>query len=125
VVAGDCDDEGTLFALSQLNITTSGQAMGWIRDNYLSEGTDQELSRLAELYPADPTQGSPFGTGYLNQLSPQFKRLAALQGDLVFQAPRRFFMGRVAETQPVWGFNYKRGKTTAWFGAFHGSELET
>ncbi len=124
VVTGDCDDEGTLFSLSQLNITTSGQAMGWVRDNYLPEVIDQELSRLAELYPADPVQGSPFGTGYFNQLSPQFKRLAALQGDLVFQAPRRFFLEQLAKTQPVWSFNYKRGKTTAWFGAFHGSELE-
>ena len=57
------------------------------------------------LYPSDPTQGSPFDTGADNALSPQYKRLAALQGDLAFQAPRRFFMRARADAhQRTWAF---------------------
>lgn len=36
--------------------------------------------------------------------SPQFKRLAAFQGDLVFQAPRRFFMQAMSRTQKTYAF---------------------
>ena len=57
-----------------------------------------------EAYPADLTQGSPFGTGILNALTPQSKRLAAMQGDLVFQGPRRFFLNATAAKQPTWSF---------------------
>ena len=56
------------------------------------------------LYPNDPAQGSPFGTGDENQLSPQYKRMSAIQGDLVFQAPRRFFLTQCASMQDPWTF---------------------
>ena len=57
------------------------------------------------LYPSDPAQGSPFDTGVDNALSPQYKRLAALQGDLAFQAPRRFFLRARADAhQRIWAF---------------------
>ena len=47
---------------------------------YYSPGaTDEEIAALLAAYPADVTQGSPFDTGILNAITPQFKRLAALQ----------------------------------------------
>jgi acetylcholinesterase len=55
-------------------------------------------------YPQDPTQGSPYDTGTLNELSPQFKRIAALQGDVIFQAPRRFFLEQRSGSQNTWAF---------------------
>ncbi|KAJ7099147.1 Alpha/Beta hydrolase protein, partial [Mycena epipterygia] len=71
ILAGDADDEGTLFALSNLNITTDG-----------------EFIEIAELYPQDPTQGSPFGTGLANQLiNPEFKGIAAFEGDFFLDWP--------------------------------------
>lgn len=99
----DCDDEGTLFALSDLNITsvllsarphegipltnctysTEADLRKYITTFYMPHATSAELDELMQLYPQDPTQGSPFGTGDFNELSPQFKRLAALLGDLV------------------------------------------
>ena len=66
--------------------------------------TDAQVTKIAELYPSDITQGSPFGTGKFNALTPQFKRLAAFQGDLVFQAPRRWFLQNTADKQDVWFF---------------------
>ena len=74
--------------------------------NYLPEANanDPRIAELFKLYPSDPTQGSPFDTGYLNTLSLQYKRLAAIQGDLVFQAPRRFFLQNRADKQKTWAF---------------------
>lgn len=62
------------------------------------------ITQLMTYYPSDPTQGSPFDTGYLNALTPQFKRIAAIQGDMVFQAPRRFFLQNRSGKQPIWTY---------------------
>ena len=43
-------------------------------------------------------------TGDRNQLSPQFKRIAALLGDMVFAAATRFFARSRSEKQPVYVF---------------------
>ena len=61
-------------------------------------------SALTCFHLADPTQGSPFNTGERNQLSPQFKRLAALIGDMAFTAPRRYFSQSRSDKQPVYVF---------------------
>ncbi|KAH9057406.1 hypothetical protein EDB87DRAFT_1686390 [Lactarius vividus] len=60
--------------------------------------------------PDDQRAGSPFDTGYKNVFSPQFKRIAALQGDFVFHGPRRLLLQNVAGRQKSWGFIHKRGK---------------
>jgi len=123
LISGDCDDEGTLFTISQLNLTTSDEALAFIQSNYIPTATDAQITKLGELYPSDPAAGSPFDTGTQNQLSPQFKRLAAIQGDLVFQAPRRFFLRTASKTQDVWSFLWKRAKATPSFGSFHSSDI--
>ena len=66
--------------------------------------TDAEYQTIAQAYPSDVTQGSPFGTGALNVLTPEFKRLAAFDGDLVFQAPRRLFLNQLSGRQKTWSF---------------------
>ena len=52
----------------------------------------------------DVTQGAPYGTGTLNALTPQFKRIASIQGDITFQGPRRFFLEHLAHEQNAWSF---------------------
>ncbi|KIP02704.1 hypothetical protein PHLGIDRAFT_32096 [Phlebiopsis gigantea 11061_1 CR5-6] len=122
-VTGDCDDEGTLFSLSLLNISTEAELRSYLTEFYLPNATAAELDQVLALYPQDPTQGSPFDTGLLNVLSPQFKRLAALQGDLVFQAPRRFFLSHRSGKQNTWSFLNKRLKSTPGVGSAHGTDL--
>ncbi|THH21400.1 hypothetical protein EW146_g169 [Bondarzewia mesenterica] len=122
-ITGDCDDEGTLFTLSLTNITTDQEARDYLSSNYMPNATDQQIDRLLELYPSDPAAGSPFDTGDANAVTPQFKRLAAVQGDLVFQAPRRFFLDQRSLKQNTWSFLFKRGKSTPILGSFHGSDL--
>ena len=77
----------------------------YMRSNYINGATDDDVGNLFDsLYPDDPSQGSPFGTGMNYSVPSQYKRLAAIQGDLVFQAPRRFFVEQTYDKQPTWCF---------------------
>ncbi|KAI0763529.1 carotenoid ester lipase precursor [Trametes elegans] len=122
-VTGDCDDEGTLFSLSTLNITTEDHLRDYILSNYLPQASNDEVNQILKLYPADIVQGSPFNTGILNALTPQFKRLAAMQGDLVFQAPRRFLLQHRSGQQDTWSFLNKRLKGLPALGAAHATDI--
>ncbi|KAJ7034448.1 carotenoid ester lipase precursor [Mycena alexandri] len=122
-MTGDADDEGTLFSLSNTNITTDEEFVGYVHSNYLPRSTPAQIAQIATLYPDDPTQGSPFGSGLANQFTPQFKRLAALQGDYLFIGTRRFFLEHASKTQNTWSWLSKRGKSTPIVGASHGSDV--
>lgn len=96
--------------------------MEYMQSNYLSSAPAEIVNQLATYYPSgmqktnlsiilmtnrsvvDIIDGSPFNTGILNAISPQFKRLAAIQGDLLFQGPRRFFAQQRADKQKVWSY---------------------
>lgn len=85
---------------------TDAEVINYIKTVFFPGVTDAQLSQLAMLYPSDITQGSPFDTGILNALTPQFKRIASFQGDGVFQAPRRWLLQNVIPTNPnVWAFS--------------------
>jgi acetylcholinesterase len=62
------------------------------------------MDKLLRLYPKNVTQGSPYDTGTQNALTPQFKRIASILGDLVFQATRRFFLNNSSGKQNTWSF---------------------
>ncbi|PPQ76538.1 hypothetical protein CVT26_013237 [Gymnopilus dilepis] len=123
-VTGDCDDEGTVFALASTSVTTNAGFLDYVQSNFFKGNLPQaELNALAAAYPSDPTQGSPFNTGTANAITPEFKRIAALLGDLGFQSPRRFFLRTASKTQPTWAFLFQRGKSTAVTGSSHGSDV--
>ncbi|KAJ7876493.1 sterol esterase [Mycena olivaceomarginata] len=116
VLAGMCDDEGTL-------LRTDGEFLDYVHFNYLPETSQDNMAQLARLYPDDPTQGSPFDTGTDNQLTPEYKRLAAFQGDLVITSPRRFLLEKISSTQDAWGWLNKMGKSAKGpLGASHASD---
>ncbi|EGN97860.1 hypothetical protein SERLA73DRAFT_109097 [Serpula lacrymans var. lacrymans S7.3] len=123
IISGDCDDEATMFSFSTLNITTNDQVYEYIKSYFLPNAPSENVTTLLEMYPQNVTEGSPFNTGYLNVITPQFKRLAALQGDGTFQGPRRFFLQQRSGKQNMWSFLSKRFKATPFLGAFHGSDL--
>ncbi|KAJ7221816.1 hypothetical protein B0H12DRAFT_1241188 [Mycena haematopus] len=75
------------------------------------------------LYPDDPAQGSPFNTGTANQFIPEFKRLAAFQGDYLFIGVCRFFLEHASKTQDAWSWLNNHGKSTPILGAAHGSNI--
>ena len=122
-VLGDCDDEGTLFSLSNSNITCASSLSLFTSraDTVPSARTEDELRQylpslfslssnstgiddILSAYPEDPALGSPFDTGSENAITPQYKRIAAILGDLVFQAPRRFFLSERSEKSTMYAF---------------------
>ncbi|CAA7266232.1 unnamed protein product [Cyclocybe aegerita] len=109
-VTGNCEDEGTRAVLA------------FYPEPHFERATDAQIAALANAYPDDVTQGSPFNTGTANALTPQFKRFAAIQGDIAFQAPRRFFSKFAARTQPAWEFRFM-ARANPPLGFFHGSDV--
>ena len=67
--------------------------------------SESDLALALELYPSDPAAGSPFDTGDAYAFSPEYKRIAALQGDWFFHAPRRELLNLYSATQPT--YNYR------------------
>ncbi|KAF7353893.1 Carboxylic ester hydrolase [Mycena venus] len=123
IMMGNSDDEGTVFSFNNKNITTNTEFLGYIQSNFIPKSSLAEVAQIGALYPEDPTRGSPFDTGSANALTPEFKRLAAFQGDLVFLGPRRFFLEHASTRQNTWSWLNKRGKTNPLIGAFHGSDV--
>lgn len=59
-------------------------------------------------YPDQPLlgqpAGSPFNSGALNNIYPQFKRLAAVLGDTTFTLTRRSYLSTVASEVKAWSY---------------------
>ncbi|KAJ6455466.1 carotenoid ester lipase precursor [Mycena sanguinolenta] len=122
-ITGDCDDEGTLFSLSTLNVTTDAEFIEYITSIWLPEASSAMATEMQSVYPNDIVDGSPYDTSILNAVTPQFKRLAAFQGDAVFQAPRRFFQQSRSGKQNQWAFLSKRLKDVPFLGSFHFTDI--
>ncbi|KAI0812536.1 carotenoid ester lipase precursor [Irpex lacteus] len=118
-ITGNCDDEGTFFSFAQTNVTSSASLESYIHTNYLPKATSTELRRLFEVYPDNITLGSPFDTGSQNTLTPEFKRLAAIQGDWEFLSQRRFFTEHLAGQQNAWVYLWKKDKNITDLGSVH------
>jgi len=123
MITGNCDDEGTLFSFSSSNVSNTAELKTYMKEYMMSNATEREIDLLLQHYPDDQRAGSPFDTGYKNAFSPQFKRIAALQGDFVFHSPRRLLLQNVAGRQKSWGFIHKRGKDLPFVGAAHSTDL--
>ncbi|KAN0141650.1 Alpha/Beta hydrolase fold [Lactarius tabidus] len=124
-VTGDCDDEGTLFSLSQVNSVrrTDAELREYLSEFFFINITDSQMDELLKLYPQNVTLGSPYDTGTQNAFTPEFKRIASILGDLVFQAPRRFFLDHSSEKQNTWSFCTKRFKSLPILGSVHASDI--
>ena len=85
-------------------ISTEEQFRTYVQSLWLPNASDDDIDKLMEMYPSDVREGSPFDTGTANALTPQYKRIAAFQGDVVFQGPRRFFVQQRSGEQNIWSF---------------------
>ncbi|KAF9483724.1 alpha/beta-hydrolase [Pholiota conissans] len=130
VVAGNMDDEGTLFSIGKIgSIKTDAQFTEWIKSSWIPDATDAEKANVTDhQYINDVSKGSPFGTNTLNQYNSntQYKRIAAFQGDMVFQAPRRFFVkelaGQTERQSHIWVY-LRRGAKLPIIGSVHGGDV--
>lgn len=126
MIIGDQEDEGTIFALFQSNVTTNEELLEYLATYYFLDASDEQLAALLDTYPEDVSDGSPFRTGIFNQLYPQYKRTAAILGDLVFTLTRRAFLAAAQAVQPAvpaWSYLASYDYGTAYLGTFHGSDL--
>ena len=124
-IIGDQEDEGTIFALFQSNITTTAEIVTYLSTYFFHDATQAQIEALVATYPDDITDGSPFGTLIFNELYPQYKRLAAILGDLVFTLTRRAFLNVASEVNPVpfWSYLGSYDYGTPLLGTFHGSDI--
>lgn len=99
-IIGDQEDEGTLFALFQSNLTTTDKVVDYLSDIFFPQAGKKVLKGLVETYPSRAKYGSPFRTSVFNEIYPGFKRLAALLGDIVFTLTRRVFLEMTSEVKP-------------------------
>ncbi|KAF4217602.1 hypothetical protein CNMCM8980_003546 [Aspergillus fumigatiaffinis] len=125
IIIGDQEDEGTLFALFQSNITTTSQIIDYLAEHFHG-ATRDKLEELVATYPDIMTDGSPFRTGIFNNWYPQFKRLAALLGDLTFTLTRRAYLRHMTEITPdvpCWSYLASYDYGTPIMGTFHASDI--
>ncbi|VDC01022.1 unnamed protein product [Peniophora sp. CBMAI 1063] len=124
-ITGDCDDEGTLFSLGNSNVTTSEGLATYLSEVLYPNASRSSINALLTAYPDGPILGSPFETGLNSSITPEYKRISAISGDVVFQAPRRFFLGQQASKQLAYSYVYKRGKQTPLLGSYHSSDMNS
>ena len=125
MIIGDQEDEGTLFSLSQ-DLISESELVNYLLTNFFSNATVDEIQALVDTYSPDPSAGSPFRTGYLNVIYPEFKRLAAILGDLAFILARRAFLQYTSALNPdvpSWSYLASYDYGTPILGTFHGSDI--
>ncbi|KAH8995061.1 carotenoid ester lipase precursor [Lactarius hatsudake] len=126
---------GSLFSLSSLNVSyvmngsNTRELENYMKAFMLPTATKAEIDLLLQYYPDDPQAGCPFDTGIRNILSVQFKRIAAIQGDIVFHGPRRFLLKYQSSKQNSWAFSESKtwqnlsNRPTNLLNSFGGQEL--
>jgi carboxylesterase type B len=121
---GDQEDEGTLFSLFQTNITNTDQLVNYFSTVFFPRTDRKLVEELVAQYPDDPSAGSPFRTGIFNSLYPEYKRLAAILGDIAFTLARRLFLETaniVYPDVPTWSYLASYDYGLPLLGTYHGS----
>ncbi|KAH9999292.1 extracellular triacylglycerol lipase precursor [Russula vinacea] len=125
-IAGTVLDEGTVFLPKDFR---AKDIAIWLNANYTpsplgSGALKAGLDKVISLYLDDPSAGSPFDTG--NETfgtGPGYKRGTAIFGDVMFQAPRRFWSQMISAPSYVYLFTEPQPSVDPRFGVFHSSEL--
>lgn len=129
MIIGDQEDEGTLFALFQSELTTKDKLVTYLKDYYFDDATEEQLSDLVDTYGSGLSairEGSPHRTGLLNEIFPGFKRRAAILGDLVFTLSRRLFLlatSTLNKDVPSWSYLMSQNEGFPILGTFHGADI--
>ncbi|KAF7541738.1 hypothetical protein G7Z17_g11893 [Cylindrodendrum hubeiense] len=126
MINGNQEDEGTLFALFQPNLTTTARLVSYLQEFFFDSATTAELTTFVGTYSTALSAGSPFRTGIFNEIYPGFKRRAAIFGDLVFTLTRRLFLQSAINVNPdvpVWSYLASYDYGTPILGTLHGSDI--
>ncbi|KAF5310380.1 hypothetical protein D9611_012087 [Ephemerocybe angulata] len=144
-IAGTNRDEGTLFAIQTKLSDEDLKDMLVIQHSPAitsQVGLNSTVDKILELYPDDPTIGSPYGTGAeLFGLPSSYKRHASLcefilpiscaneltvvsVGDITFAAPRRQWSQAAAKAGvKSYGYLFTQPQPSQPLGVTHGAEV--
>lgn len=125
-IVGDQEDEGTIFALFQSNISTTDQVVDYLQAYFFADASRDQVEDLVASYADTTTDGSPFRTETANNWYPQYKRIAAILGDIAFTLTRRLFLTSAVKVKPdvpCWSYLASYDYGTAFLGTFHGSDI--
>ena len=92
--------------------STDEDFLDYVQSIFYRNTSREPVTKILDLYPSNPADGSPFDTGNNFSYTPQYKRISAVQGDLLFQAPRRLLLDTYASTHRAYSFR-KSYLTTA------------
>lgn len=124
-ILGDQQDEGTLFSMAQSNLTTSDELVTYLNTYFFPNSSRDMVQGFVDTYPDNQAAGSPYNTGILNDVYPEFKRLAAILGDQLFTLQRRRMLhyNVVNGGAPAYTFLATYFYGTPALGTFHASDL--
>jgi carboxylesterase type B len=125
-IVGDQEDEGTFFGLFTPNLTTTKELSTYLSTIFFNDASPAQIDELVNTYQTTTKDGSPFRTGLLNNLYPQFKRVSAILGDLTFTLTRRFFLDIASQVNPdvpSWSYLATYDYGTPILGTYHGSDI--
>ncbi|KAH8668560.1 Alpha/Beta hydrolase protein [Xylariales sp. PMI_506] len=119
ILAGSNTDEGTATFFGRRNTLETDADVHTLISG-LGNGLDNDtVAELMELYPDDPALGCPFNTGLerFESQGYQYKRGAAIIGDQMIAAGRRFttqyYAAKKRNRQPVYSYRFDQ---SAWNG---------
>ena len=92
---------------------TGDQLRQYLKQYFFPTVNDTLIENILAAYPDDPALGSPFDTGSNNSITPEFKRVAAILGDYVFQAPRRLLLTARSGKSSAYSFRTCRSRARA------------
>lgn len=124
LILGDQEDEGTFFSLVLSNVTTTSKLVTYLK-SYFPLASREDIQGLVDTYPVNPSAGSPFRTGPLNEIYPQFKRIAAILGDVTFTLTRRAVLSSLSTrfpSTPTYSYLSSYFYGTPVLGTFHSSD---
>ncbi|CDO72172.1 hypothetical protein BN946_scf184970.g24 [Trametes cinnabarina] len=131
-ISGSNLDEGTQFVSTSLSTTDQ---LSQFLVNFIDpaetgstpSAVDAAVMRLLQLYPDDPAQGSPYGSGNNTfGLGSEYKRAAAIGGDVWFHSVRRAWdQAASGQGVPVYAYLFTDPQAVGdpAQGVAHGSEL--
>jgi carboxylesterase type B len=126
IIIGDEEDEGTLWSQFQFNLSTPAHVSEYLNLKFFHHATRAQMDEFVGTYQTISEDGSPFRTGLLNNWYPQYKRVAAILGDLAFTLSRRYFLQERAAAAPelkAWSYMNSYFYGLPIIGTIHGSDI--
>lgn len=126
VISGIQEDEGALFAIVTPGVNTDKQMVDFFSSHIFRTTPRDKVQELADQFSQNPADGCPYRTGPLNELYPQFKRVASLFGEWLIETQRRVSLQtlkEVAPDVPSWSYMSSYFHGTPFVGTFHATDI--